>query len=272
MHRKPSWQASHSISLSKYPMLTRKSNTYFNDCMSWGGHLPIADSFQTYRQVCQASKFFWYIRIATVWCFSIDTSVAINQKRQWNVLAEGSRHIWLSRSTDWTLMSRGKGCLFGSRWGWTSSGCGCHRQETDQVLYLCSAWVSRLITPFVSAFFPLLLFLPHCTSYLGALYCTSDLSPAKDLSSSLTSIQMQSQCIHTRACTQESIRTAQLMWEGGIRKWNARLVKIEALVVRLSNSQEPFHRIPECLTGLTVPMLTVSLKLRHQLRDADFSF
>lgn len=66
------------------------------------------------------------------------------------------------------------------------------------------------------------------------------LSRAKDLSSGLTSIYMQSQCTHTRACTQENIKAAQLMWEGRIRKWNARLVKIEALVVRLSGSPHPW--------------------------------
>lgn len=50
------------------------------------------------------------------------------------------------------------------------------------VLYLCSPWVSKLMTPFLSASFSSLLFLPCATSYSGTLYCTSDVSPEKYLS------------------------------------------------------------------------------------------
>lgn len=142
----------------------------------------------------------------------------------------------------------------------------------DHVLYLCSVWVSKLITPLVSASFYLLLFLP-CASHSGALYCTSDLSPVKDLSSGLTSIKMQSmqpnKSLHAKETPWEHLDCR----EGGRESetwtpgWQNPSSCSQAVQVHRNLSLHPW--MPNRLGNAKA---NTELNLQHQLSEADCSF
>lgn len=156
------------------------------------------------------------------------------------------------------------------RLGWQWLGLPQTRGK-DYVLYLCSVWVSKLVTPLVSASFYLLLFLP-CASHSGVLYCTSDLSPVKDLSSGLTSIKMESMQSSKSLHAKRDPKGA-LGLQGrreGIRNLNSRLAKSKLLQpgcpVHRSLSVHPWmpNRLGDAKAN-TEP------NLQHQLSEAGCS-